>query len=44
VFGVDEFTNKNLRRSLAKMNQTYTEEEFLIQYAKTFDMVKPRPS
>ena len=39
VFGVDEFTNKNLRRSLAKMNQTYTEEEFLIQYAKTFDMV-----
>lgn len=39
VFGVDEFTNENLRRSLANMNQTNTEKDFLIQYAKTFDMV-----
>lgn len=38
VFGVDKFTNNNLKKSLINMNQTDAEEDFFIQYAKGFDM------
>ena len=40
AFQVDEYTNKNLRKSLANMNQTDKEKTFLIRYAKTFKMVE----
>jgi len=38
AFGVDEFTNQEVKKALVNMNQTSKEKEFLIAYAKTFDM------
>lgn len=38
AFGVNEFTNTALKKALVNMNQTQFEKDFLIKYAKTFNM------
>lgn len=37
-YGLDNSTNKVLKKALINMNQTKYEEEFFIEYAKRFDM------
>lgn len=40
AFGVNEFTNTNLKKALVNMNQTQWEKEFFIKYAKKNNMAR----